>query len=343
MSGRFLDAGAGFLEAAAARDLWVMLSSNTIPSDSWHAHEAFAEGEADFLTARNVEVYATLFEDLLEGLMARDAPLDRLWSLEIRNEYHYLTSDPPWSWSEGTFTAANGQAYDMARMGDRRRLSAEGLLHWADTMTGTIKAIVPDLLVSNGLLMPVDNIDPYGEGDPRWLIVDDFHERSAVDFFDIHGSRRSVGYARRLFNLPTTMHKPVVVGEFGGDWSTPDIVADVSGWWQALTCQAGFDGWLTWQWFEIDLGEPVSLGTFRLPIGIVTPEGPVDIRVLGRGPGTGGRFRELRRFRARIASGDVLEHTLRRPARGVRWVRFEIENMADTWVILHDVEIWRAR
>ncbi|MGB7858935.1 MAG: discoidin domain-containing protein [Acidimicrobiia bacterium] len=94
------------------------------------------------------------------------------------------------------------------------------------------------------------------------------------------------------------------------------------------------------QWFEIDLGSPVAPGTFRLPIGIVTPDGHVVIEVEGSGP-DGARVL-LHTFDEDIAPGDVLEHTLESSVDGIQTVRFTVKTMRD-WVIFHDVEVFRAR
>lgn len=413
LSPEFLGRAAEFLRLAGERGIHVMYSSNTLPADSWYVWEGYPEGDSDFVSATNVERYRDFFRDLVEGLIAHGAPMDWLWSLEIRNEYQYLTADwPPWNQTTGAFTAANGRTYDMADRADRRRLSWEGLTYWADEMNAVIKAVEPELLVSIGLLLPSGEVGPPGAGDQRKLYVGPFHERTTVDFFDIHGIFPTVQEARERFSLPASRDKPVIIGEFAGEWATPDVVAWVATRWQTRTCDAGFDGWLTWhwqwvadteidaalsprehpdpctrvdveirnlgygrkvrasrsegpeyrpanlvdgdpesywsaaaggpQWFEVDLGDPASIGSIRLPIGLVTPRGRLDMRVLGKGPGTDGRFRQLHRFKQRIQPGDVLEHTFRKPAKGIRVLRFEVEDLANEWVILHDVEIWRA-
>jgi hypothetical protein len=424
ISPQFLDNATQFLAMAASHGIHVMYSSNDLPADSWYTREAFVEGESDFLTDRNVEVYRQYFSDFLTGLIERDAPLDWLWSMELRNEYVYQRDWPPWDWTEGEFTAANGQTYDMAYESDRGRLSSESLTFWADEMTAEIKSIRPELLVSIGLLASHDNINPFGEGDPRWLIVGDFHEQTDVEFFDIHGIRSSVEVAMERYNLSDIDEKPVIIGEFGGtsaSFGSIDIAAWVASLWQTVSCQGGFDGWLTWhwmgepdgtpvrwpvegtiigevlspklhpdpcgdvdveiaqvswrapatasateaemyapsnltdsnpesywsagngvpQWFEIDFGAPATLGTFRLPIGLVTPDGRVVIEVMGSGPGTGGERVLLHTFDEEIAPGDVLEHTLESPVEGIQVVRFNVRRMRD-WVIFHDVEVFRA-
>jgi hypothetical protein len=413
ISDGFLDNAVEYLHRASAHGLHVMFSSNDLPPDSWYVHNGFDEGESEFVSAGNVEAHRAYHTDFIRGLLERDAPMDWLWAYELRNEYTYQTDWPPWNWDEGLFTAANGQTYDMSRPQDRRALSADSLVYWADEMTAEVKSLEPDLLVSIGLLLPDDHLDTLSDpADPRWLISGDFHDRTAVDFVDIHGAMPSVILAHKQWNLPADKTMPIVVGEFAGDFSSPDIVAGAAAEWQAATCQAGFDGWLTWhwgttagtpieaalspdrnpdpcirpdvevqqvswrkpvrasqseakrygprhlvdndpesywsagdggpQWAEIDLRERVDIGMVRLPIGIVTPQGRADIRILVRGPGTRGKLREAHRFRQRIEAGDVLQHTFVVPARDVRFVRVLVKDMNDSWVILHDVEVYRA-
>ncbi len=318
LSGEFLERAAEFLRLAAARDIHVMYSSNTLPTNSWYVWEGYPEGDSDFVSARNVEVYQIFFRDFVEGLIAHGAPMDWLWSLEIRNEYQYLTADwPPWNLSEGMFTAANGESYDMGVRADRRRLSSDSLLHWADEMTAVIKSVDPDLLVSIGLLLlPSDDVGPPGSDDQRNLVVGPFHERTTVDFFDIHGILPSVEEARTAFSLPASREKPVIIGEFAGEWGTPDVVAWVAVRWQARTCQAGFDGWLTWHWqwvadTDIDAAlnprdhpDPCVRGRGRDPAG---EPGPAGAGVPQRGPRVSAR--QPRRWRPRV----VLERCCGQP------------------------------
>ena len=414
ISDAYLDNLVTYLEMAAGHGLHVMLSNNDLPPDSWYVWTGFGEGESEFITPANVAAHRTYLRDLLQGLVERDAPLDWVWAIEIRNEYHYLTDWLPWTWEEGDFVAANGETYDMASASERARLSSEGLTFWADEMTAVIHDIVPEMLVGIGLLLPSDHIRSLGSDDPRYLIAGDFTRVTDVDFFDIHGATPTVKRARRQWVLPDGNEKPIIVGEFAGDFSTKDVVAKVAARFQAMTCQAGFDGWLTWhweanagtpvdaalapssnpdpcvaadveiqqvsfrkpvkasrrearrygpqflvdndpesywsaaaggpQWAEIDLQEVVELGTIRLPIGIVTPEGSADIRILARGPGTNGKLRQVHRFKpSHIKAGDVLEHTFVKPVKGIRAVRVLVEDLHDEWVILHDVEIYRAK
>ncbi|MGB7858934.1 MAG: hypothetical protein WBM90_00365 [Acidimicrobiia bacterium] len=215
ISSQFPDDATDFLTMAASRGIHVMYTSNDLPADSWYAREAFVDRESDFLTTRNVEVYKEYFSDFLNGLIERGAELDWLWSMELRNEYVYQLDWLPWNWTEGEFTAANGETYDMAIQSERDRLSSESLTFWADEMTAVIKSISPEFLVSIGLLAAHDNITPFGEGDPRWLVVGDFHEQTDVEFFDIHGIRSSVEVAMERYNIPDVDEKPVIVGEFG--------------------------------------------------------------------------------------------------------------------------------
>jgi len=414
ISDAYLDNLVLYLRMAASHGLHVMLSANDLPPDSWYVWTGFEEGDSDFLTAGNLEAYRTYFSDLMSGLVERDAPLDWIWAMELRNEYHYLTDWLPWTWDEGEFTAVNGSTYDMASDADRERLSSESLTFWANEMTAVVKGIDPDMLVGIGLLLPSDHIDTLGPDDPRYLIAGDANAVSDVDFLDIHGMVRTVKRARRQWALPDGNEKPIIVGEFGGEFSTKDVVADSAAEFQAMTCQAGFDGWLTWhwestagtpvdaalapatnpdpcvaadvdvqqvsfrkpvrasrkegrrygpeflvdndpesywsaaeggpQWAEVDLEETVDLGTIRLPIGIVTPEGAADIRILARGPGTKGKLRQVHRFKPRfMRAGDVLEHTFKKPVKGIRVVRILVKDLHDEWVILHDVEIYRAQ
>ena len=71
-----LDNAATLLEIAASEDVYIWFSANDLPPDSWYSREAFVEGESEFLTERNIEVYGEYFSDFLSGLIERRARTD---------------------------------------------------------------------------------------------------------------------------------------------------------------------------------------------------------------------------------------------------------------------------
>ena len=103
---------------------------------------------------------------------------------------------------------------------------------------------------------------------------------------------------------------------------------DEDSWWSA---GAGVP-----QWLLLDLRDPGSVGRVKLPIGFLTPSGPVSIEVWGSGPDVPETL--LHRFEETIAPGDILEASFP-PVPGIQFVRFDFLRMRD-WVIIHDLEVW---
>lgn len=249
-----LDNAVSLLEIAADQGIYVWYTSNDLPADSWYSRRAFEDGEADFLTERNVEVYREYYTDFVGGLVERGARTDWLFALDIRNEYVYqLDWLPPWTLTEGFFEAANGEIYDLAVEAERHRLSSEGIRYWADEMTAVVKSFLPEALVTMTTLTPNDRVMERGVDDPRWVIVDDFFDASDIDFLNIHGLALDPDELLWEYVMDDTA-KPVVTGEFGlgFGFGSVDVAAFWMTYWQAESCAAGFDGWLTWHWMGDD-------------------------------------------------------------------------------------------
>lgn len=421
----YLDNAADFLRVAAEENIYVWYSSNTFPDRGEYSRIGLAEGEADFLTPINIDTYGDYFTDILTGLTERDAPLDNLFSFEIRNEFQFLTTYAPWDRSEGSFTAANGATYDLGDEAERRRLAEDGLLFWADAMTERIKSAYPETLVSIGLLVPNEPIILQGPDDPRFIYPGAIYDESIIDFFDIHTGPGwpDIQVVDTQFGRNDQQDKPLVMGEFPisrNRYPQIDLAAREMVAWQVGSCDAGYDGWMSWhwtgdetfwpiadtqigevlapvnhpdpcepvevdveidllnfratarasfdgydaetdesypaaaatdqnmdtwwsadngpvQWLEVDLTTPSPVGRVRIPIGFVTPPGPVRIEVSTID--TDGATKPFHVFEQAIAEGTVLEFVSDTPVPSVVSVRFDVVDMQG-WVIIHEVEIF---
>ena len=283
----YMDNAADFLEIAAEQDIYVWYSSNTLPDRGEYSRIGLAEGEADFLTPLNVETYGDYFTDILTALQDRDAPLDNLFSFEIRNEFQYLTTYAPWDRTAGLFDAANGETYDLADAGQRRRLAEDGLVFWADAMTERIKAVAPDTLVSIGLLVPNEPIVLQGPDDPRFVYPGAIYDESTIDFFDIHTGPGwpDIHVVETQFGRNDQQDKPIVMGEFPiarGRYPQLDLAAREMVDWQVGSCEAGYDGWLSWHWTGDETFWPIAdtqIGEVLAPLNHPDPCRPVEVEV----------------------------------------------------------------
>ena len=283
----YMDNAADFLRIAKQEGIHVWYSSNTFPDRGEYSRIGLAEGEADFLTTVNVETYGDYFTDILTALIERGAPLDNLFSFEIRNEFQYLTTYAPWDRNEGQFTAANGVTYDLADDLERRQLAEDGLIFWADAMTERIKQVAPDTLVSIGLLVPNEPIVLQGPDDPRFIYPGTIYDDSMIDFFDIHTGPGwpDIHVVETQFGRSGQQDKPVVMGEFPisrGRYPQIDLAAREMVAWQVGSCEAGYDGWMSWHWTGDETFWPIEgtqIGEVLSPLNHPDPCEPVEVEV----------------------------------------------------------------
>ncbi len=261
LNAAYLDNIADLLQLAADTDMYVWITSNTLPDIGYYLEYGYSgetatisAGEATFLTATGIDAYRQYLQDLLRELVARDARLDRMFSLSLRNEHSYDTRYLPWTLTSGTVTPANGDSYDMALPSERKRLAEDGLIYWTDRLTEAVKEVVPAALVSIGFFPP-DAPNPWRPGDFRLVETSREIHESTADFFDLHAYPAPLGYslAKLLENFGAVgfQAKPLVMGEFGAFRSQyPDeyVAAQAMVDWQNDGCQSVYDGWLTWHW-----------------------------------------------------------------------------------------------
>ena len=82
----------------------------------------FALMNANFLPPAGLKANQVFYQDFVRDLLQRQAPVQNIFSYELRNEMFYDSDQPPLSLSAGKITAANGQAYDMSSAADKARM-----------------------------------------------------------------------------------------------------------------------------------------------------------------------------------------------------------------------------
>ena len=266
LSSPYLDNVADLLALAAETDTYVWLTSNTLPNYGYDLELAYSggsddvsDGQATFLSAEGIEAHRQYVHDLFQGLVARDARLDRMLSYAIRNEYWYDLRDLPWTLSSGTATLDTGVAYDMGDADDRRRLAEDGVVRWTNAVTDAVRDVLPTALVSIGVFPP-DEPHAWRPGDFQLIHTARLLTESDVDFFDLHPyplpSGPTLAQFQANFGAVGYERKPLVLGEFGAFTALyPDlhVAAQALVDWQVASCAFGYDGWLTWHWHGDDL------------------------------------------------------------------------------------------
>jgi hypothetical protein len=164
--------------------------------------------------------------------------LATLLGLQCQNEACLHADQWPFTEKSGSFMAANGKTYDLARTDDRQTLMDEGYRHYHERIVAAVKAIDPDMLIAEGVFVPravgkdaaqLVGVWPGKSPDERYPPTLGSLGKGKLDFLDVHFYRTSakepVAQAFRL-NLDSTgffspemaearKTKPVIMGEFG--------------------------------------------------------------------------------------------------------------------------------
>jgi hypothetical protein len=260
---------ADFLKRARSHDIFVTITSDGIArlggyidlfDPACNSSQPFDPSQPltpcdneEFLTANGIKAEQRFWSDLIRDLAQQHAPMDFIFGYEIREEFIFPQNHPPFNSASGTFTAANGQTYDLSSATSRQQLMNDGIAYWADKTRNTIQQIAPNALVAVGFP------GPFIPGFPPFSAI----AGSTADFIDFHPFPDGVN-PLSVFVTPFGMNgfgpKPVVMGEIAAqekDFATIALAAAALKAWQIDSCNYGFQGWLPWTWnLENRAGSP---------------------------------------------------------------------------------------
>lgn len=200
------------------------------------------------------------WHDFITGLMADGAPLQNVFSYELRNEAYFRSDQAPLDLPSGLITTENGKTYDMSNATDKQLMMDQNLVYWIDNIRAGILKVDPTALVSIGFFVPQGpNLARIGDNKvirTKWAIADPANGGSTADFIDLHAYPGLPGSSLTLKQLVQNFEignstKPIIMGEFGAsgdDFSDPSVVAVTLQNWQVESCNYGFSGWLLWTW-----------------------------------------------------------------------------------------------
>jgi len=250
---------ARFIQVAKDNDIYVLLTVDE-PPDTGGYRSYFGPEQSSFgvfnllyLTEGGIEAQRRYYTDFIQGLREAGAPTDAIFAYELHNEAFYEEHMPPLSNHQGTFTAANGQTYDLADDTQRRLMMEESWVYYTDQLNRHIKELDPTALVTMGFFVQHEP-NPVLVGDPRLVYLHQVLYDSALDFVDLHaypGYDLDMRQHAENFDILGYNQKPLLMGEFGADrHNYPDLqtAANALQSWQAQSCEFGFDGWLMWTW-----------------------------------------------------------------------------------------------
>ncbi len=261
LSSNFLDNIVDFLKEAKRQQIYVILTSNDLPSQGGYVSQIEAQccGTFDgymntqYLSPVGLAVYRNYWQTVVRELKAKGAPLDIILAYALRNEQFFLNDQPPLSLNSGLVTTANGKTYNMANPTEKRQMTAEGLTYWIGEIRRVIQTVDSTALFTIGFFAP-DTPNAWRQ-DNRFVDVTPVLNDTAIDFLDFHIYPGPGGLSMQQYfeNFGSSGYesKPIVLGEFGGFkfvYLTPEEAAQDLQAWQVESCQYGIDGWLHWHW-----------------------------------------------------------------------------------------------
>jgi hypothetical protein len=289
LSSAYLGNVADFLQRARAHGIYVIITSDWLPAYGGYNHNCpqypmFDDVNLFHLCAGTVATTVQFWHDFVNALIAKGAPLQAILAYELVNEYFYNSAAAPLSWTSGTVTAANGQAYDMGSAASRQQLMDDGLIYFTNQIRGAIIAVDPTALVTMGFFVS-QGPNPTRMGDPRVIQVYPAIANSAADYVDLHayplpGDLTLDQIVQNFGFVGYQQQKPVMMAEFGAfksEYATAaDAVVGLSAW-QSQSCTYHFTGWLLWTWDTDEQTELWNANSSNGEIGLkLAPAAKVD-------------------------------------------------------------------
>jgi hypothetical protein len=248
-----------FLRRAKKHGVFVVLTNDGLPPNTRYVsdlasvrREWFDDLNALMLSPQGIVAQRHLWTDLVKALR-QNAPMDAIFAYELWNEANVLSDKAPFSLTTGRVTAADGQTYDMANAGDRKRIIDGGFVFLIDQVRAAIREVNPTALVTMGFFHDTEP-NPARRGDNRLVRTRAVIERSSADFVDIHpypDDELTFPQFMQNYGIDGPVAKPIIIGEFGGSkraYVSASQAAQALVSWQQQSCAYGIDGWLLWTW-----------------------------------------------------------------------------------------------
>lgn len=263
----YLDNMVDLIQIAGEEGIYIIFTANSVPEHGGYwayfdqqiysadARFGFEDyRNADWLHPAGVEIKRRFWQDLMAGMVARDAPFEVMLGWQLTNELWLWKHVPPLSLDEGHVTISNGKSYDMADQAQKRQMVVDGVLFYIDEVAAIVKEHDPQGLVTVGFFAP-QFPHPTEIGGDWYVDTAPLIESEAVDFWDFHAyydTDLSVEQQAENFGMPGHEEKPVIMGETGsGHAIFPSAFTALSIGLQYIadSCAVGFDGWLHWGYY----------------------------------------------------------------------------------------------
>jgi len=242
--GPYLENFVDFLDRARRHGVYVLptFGDGELPRNAYYGEKLAGlprSKNAIYFTRQGIEAKKEYVTEFLRFIAARDRRLlATLLGVQCQNELYVRGDQWPFDRREGTFTGADGTTYDLADASQRRALADDGLRHYHRELARAVKAIDPELLVTEGLfvlravgksLETHEGIWPGTSPDVRFPPTLLAVGQGDLDFLDVHFYRtRPQETVAEAFekDMESSLldasemneirrKKPIIVGEFG--------------------------------------------------------------------------------------------------------------------------------
>lgn len=255
----FVDNIVDTMRIAAEEGIYIMFTGNSIPVTSrWQqTYDRIFGGEMNgliqnlngyWLHEAGIAARLEMFRDLLDALIARNAPLEAVLAWQIQNELWLDPTREPFNLSSGIVEAVAG-SYDLADPTQRAAMVADAIVELVDRHRVLLDEYDPEGLLTVGFFAPIVATE--------WAYVDTASIIGAadVDFWDFHAYHdtfETLQEQAESFGMIGYDEKPIVLGETaGGKGIIPTALSNLNAAldWMAEACELGFDGWLNWGYY----------------------------------------------------------------------------------------------
>lgn len=214
-----------------------------LPLNAYYREQVRGKGHNKnvlILTKEGIDARVKHITSFLSYLKKKEpALLPTLLGLQCQNEAYLRADQWPFTMKEGAFTAANGKTYDLSKTERRQALMDEGYRYYHQRVVEAVKAIDPEMLVSEGVFVPAAvgkeprkhvGVWPGKTKDERYPPTLTSIGTGALDFLDVHfyhvtpnpkdvakQFRRNLGSSNFFTPRMAEIRKktPVIMGEFG--------------------------------------------------------------------------------------------------------------------------------
>ena len=270
---RYMENFIDFLTRAAKHGIYVIAMMDETPNNAHYngiaelqePNTAVTGYNRQYLAKGPIAAKAAAIKDFI-GYVKKTNPglLSTVMAWELCNEAFVNCDEGPFDRTSGSMTTANGGSYDMADKAQRQACWDDGIVWWANELTGAIKSLDKDALITVGMWtsnaqdrLPNAGMDASAgnSNDKRFCPRPSALARRdcKIDFLDIHiypwGNRRGIDRVAHEYDALCKSGKPVMVGEYGAFRFTPveeakQQVRDI----RKEASEMGYSGYLFWTW-----------------------------------------------------------------------------------------------